>query len=156
MKRLFLVLVGFGIVLVGFGIAIAPSAALTAVPSGSTRLEAPKAVKILIRHQARGCHTWSVDGSAFRAAQSLRLAPGGTITIANNDVMPQQLVKKSGPAVRYLGNPAMNHMGASVKVTVPKAGVYVFTTKAGEDYPAFKTSTTVGEDNVLTLKVTVA
>ncbi len=149
MKRLFLVLVGLGI-------AIAPSAALTAVPSGSTRSEAPKAAKILIRHQARGCHTWSVDGSAFRAAQSLRLAPGGTITIVNNDVMPQQLFKKSGPAVRYLGNPAMNHMSASVNVVFPKAGVYVFATKAGEDYPAFKSLKTIGEDNVLTLKVTVA
>ena len=34
-----------------------------------------------------------------------------------------------------------------------KAGVYTFTTKAGEDY--MKGIKTIGEDNVLKLKVTV-
>ena len=46
-------------------------------------------------------------------------------------------------------------MGTTVKVTFTHAGVYRFTTKAGEDYPAMAGMKTVGEDNVLRLTVTV-
>ena len=47
----------------------------------------------------------------------------------------------------------MSHFGATSKVTFLRAGTYVFTTKAGEDY--MKGVKTTGEDNVLTLKVVV-
>jgi hypothetical protein len=47
-------------------------------------------------------------------------------------------------------------MGAVVKITFSKDGVYRFTTKAGEDYPAMKGMETIGEDNVLKLKVVVS
>jgi hypothetical protein len=67
--------------------------------------------------------------------------------------MPHKLIEKSGPKVRLTGNPAMSHMGASVKLVFPKAGVYVFGTKAGGDY--VKGIKTVGPDNVLSLKVIV-
>ena len=51
------------------------------------------------------------------------------------------------------GPSMMAHMGATVKITFAHAGVYRFTTKAGEDYmPGMKT---IGEDNVLRLTVTV-
>jgi hypothetical protein len=149
MRRLFLVLAGLGI-------AVVLSAGFATAASGLTRARAPKTAKIVIRHEVRGCHTWSVNGKAFRAAQSLSLARGGVIAVVNNDVMPQRLFKKSGPAVRYVGSPAMSHMSASVKVVFPKAGVYRLVTKAGEDYPSFKNAKTIGEDNVLTLKVTVS
>jgi len=49
---------------------------------------------------------------------------------------------------------AMTHMGASTKVVFSKAGVYRFTTRAGEDY--MSGMKTVGEDNVLRLRVTVS
>jgi hypothetical protein len=68
--------------------------------------------------------------------------------------MPHKLVLASGPAVRYHGTPAMRHMSASVRVTFPKAGVYKFVTKAGEDYPGMAMKT-IGEDNVLRLTVRV-
>ena len=45
-------------------------------------------------------------------------------------------------------------MGASLKITLIKPGVYHFTTKAGEDYMAGMK--TIGEDNVLRLTVVVS
>ena len=115
--------------------------------------KAPKTSTIMIRHQVRGCHTWSVNGGAYRAALSTSLARGGAITFMNMDVMPHKLVKTSGPAIHFAGKPNMNHMSATVKVTFSKAGVYKFTTKPGEDY--MKGMKTIGEDNVLRLTVTV-
>ncbi|HEV2590619.1 MAG TPA: hypothetical protein VGU02_01880 [Gaiellaceae bacterium] len=121
---------------------------------------------IVIRHQIRGCHSWSLNGGAFRVTQTLALVRGRSVRITNNDVMPHQLVKTSGPAVTYtrlasgsmMGvkgtSPAMlGHMGSSSKITFTRAGVYHFTTKPGEDY--MKGIKTIGEDNVLKLTVRV-
>jgi plastocyanin len=127
--------------------------ALAAVASAGS---APSHSTLLIRHQMRGCHTWSVNGGRFRASQTVTLRRGSSITVTNNDVMPHKLVLKSGPAARFVGKPAMSHMGASVKVVFSKAGVYRFTTRAGEDYPGMKGMETIGEDNVLRLTVKVA
>ena len=69
--------------------------------------------------------------------------------------MSHKLVQTSGPAVRYLGARAMRHMSASIRVTFGKAGIYKFTTKAGEDYPGMAMKT-IGEDNVLRLTVRVS
>jgi hypothetical protein len=44
-------------------------------------------------------------------------------------------------------------MSATLRVTFPKAGVYTFTTKVGEDY--MSGVKTIGEDNVLRLTVVV-
>jgi hypothetical protein len=80
--------------------------------------------------------------------------------------MPHTLVLTSGPAVLLKNIPTpvslgkkgpspagtMAHLGAITKVTFPKAGVYVLTTKPGEDYMPMKT---IGEDNVLRLVVHV-
>ena len=82
--------------------------------------------------------------------------------------MPHKLIETSGPAVTFtrltagMGMglkgtfpPAMlARMGSSSKVTFTKAGVYKFTTKAGEDY--MTGVKTIGEDNVLRLTVTVS
>ena len=125
--------------------------AVTAAASAA----APDAT-VVIRHQQRGCHTWSVNGGAWKATQKLAVARGAMMTVVDNDVMPHQLVQKSGPAVRFAGRRLMAHMGASVKVAFPRAGTYVFMTKAGEDYPAMAGMKTIGEDNVLRLTVTVA
>jgi hypothetical protein len=129
-----------GLVLAGAG---------TAASGGTVSKDA----RIVIRHQLRGCHTWSVNGGPFRASQRLQIMRGGTITFVNNDVMPHKLVETSGPAVRRSGNATMRHVGASVEILFSKRGLYRFTTKAGEDYmPGVKT---IGEDNVLRLNVTV-
>jgi hypothetical protein len=129
----------------------------TAVMLGAVAVAAASAAPttIVIRHQVRGCHTWSVNGGPWAASQSIRLVRNGVITIVDNDVMPHKLIQKSGPAVRYIGNRAMSHMGASVKVAFAKPGVYRFTTKAGEDYMNMPMMKTIGEDNVLRLTVTV-
>ncbi len=147
------------------------SAALLAAALVTASLAAasstPRNAAILIRHQTRGCHTWAVNGGPFKASQTLTLAVSGSLTITNNDVMPHLLVKTSGPAVKLrnlqspmgmgmkgtFGPGMMAHMGAITKVTFPAAGVYVFRTKAGEDYmPGMKT---IGEDNMLKLVVRV-
>jgi hypothetical protein len=123
------------------------------VAATATAASAPGNAALLIRHQVQGCHTWSLNGGAFKASQTTVLARHGVVTIIDNDMMPHKLVQTAGPAVRYIGSPAMSHMRASVKVVFSKAGVYRFTTKPGEDYMPLKTK---GEDNVLRLTVTVA
>jgi hypothetical protein len=109
-----------------------------------------------------------VNGGAFKASQSLSLRRGGWVTVTDNDVMPHLLVQTGGPkaTISPVGNAMhqmttdlkgpglMAHMGATVKVSFARAGVYRFMTKAGDDYmPGMKT---VGEDNVLRLTVTVS
>ena len=133
-------------------------------------LAAPGGATLVIRHQVRGCHSWSLNGGAWKATQHIRLARGGSLVVANNDVMFHKLVKVSGPAVTFqllkTGSPMkgtvklpwapglMGRPGATVKVTFPKAGVYRLTTKLGEDYMPM--GATVGEDNVLHAIITVA
>jgi hypothetical protein len=141
-------------------------AAGAAAPAGQS------SVPIQIRHQTVGCHSWAANGGPFRAALSLTLARGGKLTITDNDVMSHQLVRVSGPRVAYsLVSPGMMggkmmgtlkapyapgmmpHMGAALRVTFARAGVYTFKTAAGEDY--MKGVKTTGPDNVLKLVVTV-
>jgi plastocyanin len=131
-------------------VAIGGTAVLVATSSAGT-----KSASVLIRHQTRGCHAWSVNSGAFRASQTVHLVRGGTVTIVNKDVMPQELIEKSGPKVHETGSAKLNTMGASVKVTFTKAGTYHFAAKAGEDYPGFE-KPTVGKDNNLTLTVIVS
>lgn len=109
---------------------------------------------LTIHHQVRGCHNWAVGNGPFKPAQHVDLMRGGSITVIDNDVMPHTLIKTSGPAVRFVGKPAMSHMSAKVTVVFAKAGVYHFKTKAGEDY--YKGVKTIGEDNNLTLTVDVS
>jgi len=119
--------------------------AATATPQASTTLT--------IRHQLRGCHSWSLNGGAYKPAQAVTLTQGATLTIVNNDVMPHKLVKLSGPALTLPSSANMNHSAATTHVKFSKAGVYKFMTKAGEDY--MKGVKTIGADNILRLRVTV-
>jgi plastocyanin len=125
-------------------------AALLAV--GAAQAATPAQDSLVIRHQVKGCHSWSLDGGAYKAFQSVTLHRGSTITITNNDVMPHTLVKTRGPALTLVGV-KLAHMGAMTKLTFSRAGVYRFVTKPGEDYMAGVK--TIGEDNVLRLTVTV-
>jgi hypothetical protein len=123
---------------------------------------------LVIRHQVKGCHSWSANGDAYKAAQAIKLQRGASLSVTNNDVMPHKLVETSGPAVKIsrlavgmgMGMkgtfpPAMMaRMGSASKVTFTKPGVYKFTTKVGEDYMSGVKTT--GEDNVLRLTVTVS
>lgn len=115
-------------------------------------LAAPNQATLMIRHQVRGCHAWAVNGGAFRAAQTLRLAPGAKLTVIDNDVMPHKLVQVAGPKAKLIA-PAMRHMSARAYVTFSTKGTYRFTTKAGEDY--MKGMKTTGPDKTLRLTVFV-
>ena len=57
--------------------------------------------------------------------------------------------------VNVMGGADMNHPGSQATMVFPTAGTYTFKTVAGEDYPSAAGLTTVGEDNVLRLTVTV-
>jgi plastocyanin len=123
---------------------------------------------LTIRHQTHGCHAWSLNGGAFKPAQTVKLTRGSSITVVNNDAMAHQLFQTSGPrvAIKKLsstmmdmshelkGSGVMAHTGAAVKIVFTKAGVYKFKTRFGEDY--MKMPETIGEDNTLTLKVVVS
>jgi plastocyanin len=144
----------FLIILTMLGIGTALGAGFSSSTSAATA-NTPRNVKVVIQHQMRGCHAWSVNGGAVAVSRSARLASGGSATFTDNDIMPHKLILTRGPAVKFVGTAAMNHIGASVKVVFTKAGTYRFTTKAGEDYKGMAMKT-VGEDNVLHLTVTVS
>lgn len=148
-----------------------PLVALLAL-AGTLTSVAPAAsshASLVIRHQTRGCHAWSLNGGPYRPSQTIVLDRGGSVTVTDNDVMSHKLVETSGRAVRYtrlsagMGGamalkatfpPAMlARMGAATKITLTEPGVYHFTTKPGEDY--MQGIKTVGPDNVLRLTVRV-
>jgi plastocyanin len=148
--------------------ALGAGVAVAALVVGTAAAGAPRGASLVIRHQVRGCHTWSLNGGAFKPAQAAVLRLGGVLKITNNDVMPHTLVKSGGPAVRIVNlntgmvgmgmhrskvPGAMANMGASTRVTFSKPGVYRFTTKPGEDY--MQGMKTIGEDYVLKLQITV-
>ena len=135
-------------------LAVAGVVAASAVAATQQGATPAKTATVLIRHQLRGCHAWSVNGGAFGASHSLALKADRVVTFTNNDVMAQRLVELSGRAVLYAGNKALNKPGAVVRVTFSKPGRYVFGTKPGEDY--MQGIKTIGEDNVLKLVVTVS
>jgi plastocyanin len=149
--------------------AVFAAAALAAVLTVSV-LAAPASGNTLVTtHQTKGCHIWALNGAGPAVSQTIKLHPGQTLTIRNNDVMPHQLIKTSGSAVimRLLAPGVMStgmmkapyaagmmpHMASVLRVSFPKAGTYTLKTKAGEDYTAGVK--TVGEDNVLRLKVVI-
>ena len=122
--------------------------ALIAVPAAGASSHAT----LTIRHQLHGCHSWSLNGGAYKTSQTLTFRHGGTLVVTDNDVMSHKLVETSGPAVR-IAHPSMVRMGATAKITFTHPGSYRFTTRPGEDY--MKGIKTIGEDNVLRLTVTV-
>lgn len=156
MKRLF--------VTASLGI-LAAAVTLPALGASSS----PKSASVVIRHQLRGCHTWSLNGGRYKADLAARLAPGGSLTITNNDPMVHKLTQESGRRAhmrtiahdhmrmvglhRITGRGVMNHMGAALKLTFPAAGVYRFTTKDLGDYFELKS---VGHHNHLMLMVRVS
>ena len=102
---------------------------------------APGHASILIRHETHGCHAWSVNGGAFTAKHSITLRRGGWLTVTDNDVMSHRLVQTSGPALR-IANATLKHMGATLKVTFTKPGVYHFQCDVHPD--TMKGTVTVG------------
>ncbi len=113
----------------------------------------PTTASLVITHIVKGCHTFMSHGVAGKPAQTVRLAPGGTLQITNNDVMPHVLSPVSA-AGATIASPDMGKPGAKSTMTFAKAGTYTFKTKAGEDYT--KGVKTVGADNQLKVKVIVA
>ncbi|MDX6408737.1 MAG: hypothetical protein QOE13_1808 [Gaiellaceae bacterium] len=134
----------------GAALAIAALAALAVVTSAP----AGGGATITIRHQARGCHSWSFNSGPFKASQSVSVKAGTMLRFTNNDVMPHKLVQAAGPKVR-IAHPNMIKMASSATLKLTQKGVYRFTTKAGEDYAWAASIKTVGEDKVLNLTVRV-
>jgi len=127
--------------------------ALIALALAGSALASPSNRTLTIRHQVHHCHSWSFDGTTWRASQSATLAAGSTLTVVDNDVMSHTLVQVSGPKATITGA-AMKTMSAHARVVFGTRGTYVFTTKVGEDY--MKGVKTIGEDNVLRLVVKVS
>ncbi len=137
---------------------------------------APKSATLVVRHQVRGCHAWSLNGGPYVAHQVVRVARGGSLTVTNNDLMAQELVKTGGQAMTMnlvrqshmgsmpMGMPkgmamgkagpyTMSHMGATLAVIFPRAGTYRFKLVDRGDYVEVETK---GADNELTLNVVVS
>jgi hypothetical protein len=134
---------------------IAGSLAIGAIAYGSSSAtQASKSATLTIRHQTRGCHTWSTANGRSAPTQRLTLAQGGTLRVVDNDVMPHRFAQTSGTHLQIV-HARMGHMSATATVRFSQRGVYRFTTKPGEDYPGIHVKT-VGEDYTLRLTVTVS
>jgi plastocyanin len=134
----------------GAALALAALSALVATaaaPAGGTGT-------ITIRHQMRGCHSWSFNSGSFKPSLLVNVRAGTVLRFTNNDVMPHKLIQAAGPKVR-LAHPNMLKMASSATVKLTKKGIYRFTTKAGEDYSWASSMKTSGEDHVLQLTVRV-
>ena len=134
----------------GAALALAALGALavtSAAPAGGT-------ASIAIRHQMRGCHSWSFNSGPFKPSLSINVRAGTVLRFTNNDVMPHELVQAAGQKMR-LAHPNMSRMGSSATVKLTTKGAYRFTTKPGEDYAWAGSMKTVGEDNMLHLTVRV-
>jgi plastocyanin len=126
-------------------------AAITAAIAAASAAASPT-TSVLIRHQLVGCHSWSVNGGAFKASQKIVVHPTTRVSFTDTDVMPHTLFQLSGPKVSLV-TPNMHKPGAHASFQLMQKGTYVFGTKAGEDY--MKGVVTKGEDNVLRLTVIV-
>lgn len=133
------------------GVALGVAALAIAVTSTASA-HMPKT--ITIRHQVRGCHAWSFANGPYKASLKVKLDRDTSLVFVNNDMMPHRLLQVAGPKA-HLYNTRMNRMGAAATLTFSRAGVYRFTTRAGEDYPSMGPVKTIGQDNVLRLTVTV-
>jgi len=133
---------------------LALAAVAVAVPAGGAAAAGPKAT-LTIRHQVRGCHAWSYNGSPYLASQVVTLRAGTTLTVIDDDIMPHRLAQKGGPVVS-IGGAAMSHMGAIAHVRFGQRGTYSFATRAGEDYKGMTHAATKGADNVLRVVVRVS
>jgi plastocyanin len=134
----------------GATLALAALSALTVTSAAP----ADGGATITIRHQMRGCHSWSINSGPFKASQSVTVKAGMVLRFTNNDVMPHKLVQAAGHKVR-LAHPNMIKVASSATVKLTQKGVYRFTTKAGEDYAWAGSMKTMGEDNLLRLTVRV-
>lgn len=127
-------------------------AILVALVVAGSALAAPNNATLTIKHQVKGCHNWSLNGTSWHPTQALTIVRGGVLTVVNNDVMPHKMIQLSGPKAAVTGM-TMGHMHASAHLAFPTKGTYVFKTRAGEDY--MTGIKTIGEDNVLKLVVKV-
>lgn len=154
-------------------VALLALTALTAIFAGSLSAATSKSASLQITHFVHGCHNWSSTGGPYTVNQAVHLARGSSIVVTNNDLMVQDLVKTSGPAVQMKlirqsqtgamhmtmpmnGKPtpyAMTHMGAQLRVSFPTKGTYHFKLVDRGDY--MDNIKTVGPDNHPTLTVTV-
>jgi hypothetical protein len=133
--------------------AVLALAALSALAVTSAA-DARSTATVTIRHQMRGCHSWSFNSGPFRASQTVTLKAGMVLRFTNNDVMPQRLVQAAGPRMRLV-HPNMLKMTSSATVKLTQKGLYRFTTRAGEDYAWVGSMRTLGKDNALHLTVRV-
>jgi hypothetical protein len=141
---------------------------LTGALTVSTPAAGEATQALVIHHQLRGCHAWSLNEGPNRVSQAVSIRSGASITVTNDDLMPHKLIETSGRAVVYtritIGAPMgakkvfppamLARIGATSKITFTKVGVYRFTTKAGDDLMA--PVATIGPDNVLRLTVRVS
>jgi hypothetical protein len=154
--------------------AVLAVATVAAVSLTASSAAAPTTGSLLINHFTRGCHNWSLNGGPYTLNQATALARGGSLLVTNDDLMVQDMVQTSGPAVgmrlvrqSHMGTMriampmngkatpyAMAHMGAQLKVTFPTAGTYHFKLVDRGDY--FNNIKTIGQDNKPTLTVTVS
>lgn len=132
-------------------------AVVAASLAGAVSAGAGIELRITIRHEQNGCHSWSVNNGAWRATQAVTVHAGATIEFMNDDLMTHRLVELSGPKLAMpptMVESTFKHPGGgTVELTFAHRGVYRLRTVDGDE--GGKPTGTVGADNVLRLTVRV-
>lgn len=80
------------------------TAASVAALAVATSAAARPAATLTIRHEASGCHSWSLNGGPYRAEQTVRLREGQTLRVVNRDSAVHKLIQMSGATVSFGGS----------------------------------------------------
>ena len=132
MKRLLVILAA----------SIATVALAAAIASAGTA-KSPSTAKVVIRHQTRGCHSWSLNGGPFKAAQTLSLAPCDLLVAGRHPsklaLLGKRGIRTGGPdtvapggfdvVVECTGNP--DGLGVALSAVRPRGTVVLKSTYAG-------------------------
>jgi hypothetical protein len=111
-----------------------------------------KTVQLAIVHTVRGCHVWQSAAHNVGAMTSVRVAPGGKVTVRISCPMDFTLEQVSGPRLA-LGDPTL-HTGTQRTFRFAARGVYVLRATNIQSSEQMGMQT-LGPDNVLRLTVTV-
>jgi hypothetical protein len=80
-------------------VALAGLVAVALATAGPTYYPALVGHQLEIRFEPVGCHSWALDGGAFKAEQTVQLRAGQSIVVTNHDVCPHTLVETSGAPI---------------------------------------------------------
>ena len=60
-----------------------------ALASAGVAAGSSNGASLVIRHQVKGCHEWSLNGGSYGVVKTVKLSRGGTLSITDNHMWPR-------------------------------------------------------------------